>query len=210
MFYNEYCNLRTRKKPRKGHNQHNFDLLCKLGKITISQFDGSNMCTSQAWVHKLDNYFQLNPMTEVEAINFSTLHLDGEAHEWWYHGLLTLGHSNITSYDDFTQRLMDMFDRMEPKIQFRELEKMWQTTTPKAFVIEFQQMAIMVTDVSEHRLVMLFMEGLVEPLRGWVKDFRPNTLNEAIVKTWDIVDRVPIKTLGKKIIPQKGQVSKPP
>jgi hypothetical protein len=60
-------------------------------------------------------------MTEAKAIKFSTLHLDGEAHEWWYHGLLTLGHSNITSYENFTQRLMDRFNRKDPKVHFREL-----------------------------------------------------------------------------------------
>jgi hypothetical protein len=41
-------------------------------------------------------------MTEAEAIKFATLHLDGEAHEWWYHGLVTPGHATITSYLDFT------------------------------------------------------------------------------------------------------------
>ena len=50
-------------------------------------------------------------MTETKAINFATLHLEGEAHEWWYHGLVTLGHSHITSYREFIDRLMDRFDR---------------------------------------------------------------------------------------------------
>jgi hypothetical protein len=63
-------------------------------------------------------------MTQVEVINFYTLHLDGEAHEWWYHGIITLGHSNITSYVDFTQRMMDMLDRKDPEVHFRELEQL--------------------------------------------------------------------------------------
>jgi hypothetical protein len=126
MSYNDYCNLRMRNKPRMGQSQKNFDLLCKLGKMTISSFNGSDKCTARAWVHKLDTYFQLNPMIEAKEIKFSTLHLDGEAHEWWYHGLITLGHSNITSYEDFTQRLMDRFDRKDPKIHFRELAQLRQ------------------------------------------------------------------------------------
>jgi hypothetical protein len=28
---------------------------------------------------------------------------------------------------------------------------------------------VMVSNISEGRLVMLFVEGLMEPLRGWVK-----------------------------------------
>jgi hypothetical protein len=31
----------------------------------------------------------------------------------------------------------------------------------------------MVQDVSQYRIVMLFIEGLMEPLKGWVKDFKP-------------------------------------
>jgi len=60
-------------------------------------------------------------MTETEAISFATLHLEGEAHEWWYHGLVTLGHSRITSYREFTDTLMDRFDRKDPEIHFRDL-----------------------------------------------------------------------------------------
>jgi hypothetical protein len=41
-------------------------------------------------------------MTEIDVIKLATLHLDGEAHEWWYHGLVTLGHARFTSYLNFT------------------------------------------------------------------------------------------------------------
>ena len=63
-------------------------------------------------------------MTEAEAISFATLHLEGEAHEWWYHGLVTLGHDHITSYREFTERLMDRFDRTDPEIHFRDLAQL--------------------------------------------------------------------------------------
>jgi hypothetical protein len=61
-------------------------------------------------VQKLDAYLQLNPMMEMDAINFATLYLKGNAHEWWYHGMTTMGHAHITPYADFTQRLVDKFD----------------------------------------------------------------------------------------------------
>jgi hypothetical protein len=35
---------------------------------------------------------------------------------------------------------------------------------------------MMVTDISEARLVMLFIEGLTEPLQGWVKAYKPTSL----------------------------------
>lgn len=38
---------------------------------------------------------------------------------------------------------------------------------------KFQKFSIMVTNILEHRWVVLFVEGLIEPLHGWVKVFDP-------------------------------------
>ena len=65
-------------------------------------------------MEKLDIYFQLNQMSEMEAIKVATLHLDGEAQDWWFHGMVTLGHSTVTTYVEFTRRLMERFDRRDP------------------------------------------------------------------------------------------------
>jgi hypothetical protein len=131
-------------------------------------------------------------------------HLKGEAHEWWYHGLVTLGHASITSYVDFTQRLMDRFDKKDPEIHFRELAQLRQTCTPYAYITDFQKIAVMVTKISQQRLVMLFTEGLVEPLRGWVKAFRPTTLQDAIMRTHDMRNIVSKKVLAKTLHSSRG------
>jgi hypothetical protein len=100
----EYCGLRLRlrnrpREPQRGGQQqqqgNNIDFIQKVGKLTIPYFDGSSKCIARDWVQKLDTYYKLNQMTKTEAINFATLHLEGEAHEWWHHGLVTLGHSHI-------------------------------------------------------------------------------------------------------------------
>jgi hypothetical protein len=114
-------------------------------------------------------------MTETEAISFMTLHLEGEAHKWWYHGVVTLGHSRITSYKDFTDRLMDRFERKDHEIHFMDLAQLRQTRTTDAFIIKFQWVAVAVKDISKPRLNKLFKKGLTDPLRGWVKEYRPPT-----------------------------------
>ena len=48
----------------------------------------------------MDIYFQLNQMVEGEAIKVATLHLEGEAHDWWFHRMATLGHSGVTVYTE--------------------------------------------------------------------------------------------------------------
>jgi hypothetical protein len=143
-------------------------------------------------------------MTETEAISFATLHLEGEAHEWWYHGLVTLGHSCITSYREFTDRLMDRFDRKDPEIHFKDLAQLRQTGTTEVLITEFQRVAMAVTDILEPRLIMLFTEGLTEPLRRWVKAYRSPTLQDAILRTRDLENSVPkTKTFSKPFVPQR-------
>jgi hypothetical protein len=100
------------------------DFIKKVGKINIPNFHGSSRCSAHAWVQNLDTYFKLNLVTKSEAISFTTLHLDGEAHEWWYHGMVTLGHSHITSYLEFTERLMERFDRRDLELHFKDLTQL--------------------------------------------------------------------------------------
>jgi hypothetical protein len=44
----------------------------------------------------------------------------------------------------------------------------------------------MVQDISPTRLMMLFTEGLMDPLKGWVKAFKPTNLHDAIWRTRDL------------------------
>ena len=56
------------------------ELQCTIRRMYFPTYDGTTKCTARAWVKKLDTYFQFNKMTEVEAIEMATLHLEGEAH----------------------------------------------------------------------------------------------------------------------------------
>ena len=71
--------------------------------------------------------------------------------------------------------MIGWFDRKVPETYFRELAQLRQIGGLEAFVSEFQQLFIKVYDISKRRRVMLFIEGLVEPFRGWVKSLDPPT-----------------------------------
>ena len=88
-------------------------------------------------------------MIEKYAIKLYTFHLDTKSHEWWYHGLVTLGHNTITLYPDFTQRLIERFDRKDPEVHFRELAQLKQTGSADAFISKFQMIAVHDEDVHE-------------------------------------------------------------
>jgi len=115
---------------------------------------------------------------------------------------VTLGHSRITSYREFTDRLMDRYERKDPEIHFRDLAQLRQIGIAESFITKFQQVVMVVTDISEPRLIMLFTKGLTEPSRGWVKAYRPPTLQDAILCTQDLADSVPkTKNFSKPFVP---------
>lgn len=41
-------------------------------------------------------------MAKLEAIKVAALHLEGEAHDWWFHGMVMLGHLRVIAYAKFT------------------------------------------------------------------------------------------------------------
>ena len=84
---------------------HNFELRNSIGIITLPCFDGTSKFTVSSLIQKIDTYFQLNPMAKKDDIKLVELHLDGVANDWWFHGMKTLGHDQVVTYEEFTQRL---------------------------------------------------------------------------------------------------------
>ena len=60
-------------------------------------------------------------MEERDSIKLVALHIDGESNDWWFHGMKTLGHDQVVTYEEFTQRLEERFDWRDTGIYFREL-----------------------------------------------------------------------------------------
>lgn len=82
--------------------------------------------------------------------------------------MITLRHASITSYTNLTHGLVERFDRKDPKLHFRELGNMKKIDNTKVSIVEFQRLSVMVSNIFEVRLIMLFIDGFFEPLRGWV------------------------------------------
>ena len=81
-------------------------------------------------------------MTESNALQFAILHLEGTAHDWWHHGLITQGHQNITSYEEFSQKLIKRFDRKHPQENFKKLTQIRQQGTIEDYIKEFQKILV--------------------------------------------------------------------
>lgn len=80
------------------------------GKMTLTHFDGSARSSVRKWIQELDTYFQLNSMREVSTCHFSL--------RWRCYGMVILRvdpFGCITSYKEFTQRLVERFDWKETR-----------------------------------------------------------------------------------------------
>ena len=93
----------TRGDIRNPYN--NYELNNSIWKTTLPYFDGTSNCSVSSWIQKMDKHFQLNPKAERDAIKLESLHIDGEAIEWWFHGMKTLGHDQVVTYEQFTRKL---------------------------------------------------------------------------------------------------------
>jgi hypothetical protein len=105
---------------------------------------------------------------------------------------------------------MERFDRKDLEIHFKDLAQLRQTGKTEVFITKFQRVVVAVINISNPKLIMLFTEGLTKPLRGWVKAYRPPTLQDAILHTRYLEDSVPkTKTFSKPVVPQRDRDRKP-
>ncbi len=98
-------------------------------------------------------------MWETEAIKVATLHLDGEAQDWWFHGMVTLGHSTVTTYAEFTRRLIERFDWRDPEQHFVELTRLKQIGNPKTYIADFLRVSVMVLDLFAAQRISCLLRG---------------------------------------------------
>ena len=66
-------------------------------------------------------------MKESDAIQFASLHLEDAAYDWWYHRMTTQGHDQLTTFDYFSQRVIDRFELKDDEEYFKELSKLKKT-----------------------------------------------------------------------------------
>ena len=182
-----------------------------MGRFFFPKFDGSSKCSTKSWVEKIYIYFQLKKVPKIEAIKIASLQFEGEEHNWWFHGLSTLGHANVTTYSEFTRRLVERFHRRDPQATFMSLAMLKQSGNTESYISEFLILSIMVPNLSAARRVYMFIDGLDEPLHGLFKSTKPTTLHDAIDRARDLQDAFPKENENfqhKPSFPSKGKEEK--
>ena len=65
---------------------NNHELKYTMGKV----ISPSSQMSASSWLQNISVYFQLNPMVYEDALKMVILYLEGEASNWWFHGIRTL------------------------------------------------------------------------------------------------------------------------
>ena len=78
-----------------------------------------------------------------------------------------------------------------PELPFKELAQLKQVGSPEAYMLEFENISVMVSDPSMARLILFFTEGLIEPLKGLMKSHKLATLKDFMNLTRDLHNVLP-------------------
>lgn len=79
----------------------------------------------------------------------------------------TQGHGAIRTFDVFSQKMIDRFDRKDEDDYIKDLTTVTQKRSMEDYVVEFQCIAITVTSVSEKRVTFLSVKDLYSCLGVW-------------------------------------------
>lgn len=86
---------------------------------------------------------------------------------------------------------MNRFERKDVEEYLKDLATLKQTASVHSYIEEFEQLSIQVQNISPKRVIFLFIDGLLEPLKGLVKAFEPATLKDAIKITLSLESVLP-------------------
>ncbi len=101
--------------------------------------------------------------------------------------------------------MIDIFDLKDDEEYFEELSKLKQTKSVNEYIEEFQKVDIMVPDMSEKRIVYLFLDSLEDYVKGLVKAFSPSTLQEAIKRSLQLETCMSMKLVTNQKPPNLWQ-----
>lgn len=108
--------------------------------------------------------------------NLLLYNLDGMAYDWWHHGLITQRHALVSTFDQFFQKVLTRFDKKDVEEYFKELDTLKQTSYLNEYIEAFEQISVQVQNISPRRVIFIFVDGLLDPLRGLLKYFGPSSL----------------------------------
>ncbi|XP_019237377.1 PREDICTED: uncharacterized protein LOC109217575 [Nicotiana attenuata] len=143
-------------------------------KPEIGRFCSEN---PEAWIFQVERYFVFYKTSESEQLTIASFYLDGEALEW-YRWLFR--NKQLVDWDHFAAKDRIRFRQKRLESVEGRLAKLRQTTTVSEFQKRFETLANETGDMTDARMVRIFISGLPEDIKNSVLVHRPKTYEETL------------------------------
>lgn len=148
-----------------------------MPKMDFPRFEGTDV---RIWLDGCEAYFSLYDIPEAFKVTSATLHMSGNAANW-YHAYKLSHH--WPSWSEFRTAVTAEFDCNVHRNKMKELMLLKQSGSVTEYQREFSQLVYRLLlyeqSVSDTFLVTRFLMGLKEEIRGAVEIQLPNIVSEA-------------------------------
>ncbi|GJX95417.1 retrotransposon-related protein, partial [Tanacetum coccineum] len=158
------------------HNNHfseSRESLFSLPKVKLPIFEG----IVQEGVHLAVLYYQVHKTPLDQKLNLVQMCMDGPALNWYTN--LMIKHPN-TTWDLFKDKLMVRFSGTKFRNAHEALGSLYQDEGVDEYIEEFEALSALIPNQSEEQSIGMFLRGLKNDIRSWVRTLNPLTCDQAM------------------------------
>ncbi|GJV93060.1 putative reverse transcriptase domain-containing protein [Tanacetum coccineum] len=146
------------------------------------------------WIEKMESVFNISGCAIENKVKFASCTLLGAALTWWIGQIRTLGPEAYAMTWEVLKKKMT--DKYCPQSEIKKLEiELWNLKVKgndvPAYTERFQELTLICTKfvANETKKVNKYISGLPDNIYGNIKSARPNTLDETIELSNDLMDQ---------------------
>lgn len=148
-------------------------------RVEFPRFNGK---FPREWLRRCHMYFLLNPMTKVEKILLTSMHMEGKA-EYWY--MDNIEGKEYMGWGAFIGLIMERFMEPERENLIGDFNKLKQERTVDEYKEKFEELKSFMShsyrSLNEEYYLKSFISGLKEEIQDSVMVQRPTTLAQAFI-----------------------------
>ena len=172
----------TGENPDQGKNK---------GALQLPSFDGTDPI---GWLARANQQFEIAGTATESRVVAAVVAMEGPALYWmtW----LRSRKPSLT-WKEFSEALVSRFDTRFQGDAFERLADIKQTKGVEDYVNLFVQLSSQVPGLTDAHYLGYFMKGLKDPIRGFLRLFRPTELESAMELARDVEDNLAIQGGGR-------------
>lgn len=143
-----------------------------MRKIKIPTFDGEE---AESWVMRIEQYFELEELTEAEKLRSVRMCFLGEALVWY---CWERERHPFTTWEQMKERVLEQYAMSHDTNAGERLLMLRQKGFVKSYCKDFIALASNAPELTDKVLEMAFMIGLKPRIRAGVRMFEPKTLKK--------------------------------